>query len=152
MTADVGRRYECGSVTDAAMRVVLDPDVALLASPEDSAPVTEATSLRPARVVAVVAMRMGGASAQTTRADSLLEHGALSRAESLYFAAVRRRSARSDGANGRSGKYLVLRGAPRVGMTLFEEALQFGADPAVSQDADCADVPGARRISQVAAR
>lgn len=67
--------------------------------------------------------------AQARIADSLLEHGALSRAESLYFAAVRSRP-RDPAARSALARYLVERGAPRVGMTLFEEALRFGAEPA----------------------
>jgi hypothetical protein len=66
--------------------------------------------------------------AQSRIADSLLEHGALMRAESVLYSAVRVHphdpAARRD-----LGEYLVQRGAPRVGMTLFEEAERFGADP-----------------------
>lgn len=65
---------------------------------------------------------------QSHVADSLLEHGALTRAESVLYAAARVHPhdpvARRD-----LGMYLVQRGAPRVGMTLFEEAARFGADP-----------------------
>lgn len=66
--------------------------------------------------------------AQSRVADSLLEHGALVKAESVLYAAVRVHphdpAARRD-----LGAYLVQRGAPRVGMTLFEEAQRFGAEP-----------------------
>ena len=55
-----------------------------------------------------------------SRADSVLEHGALAQAESMYFAAsVRGRVIRSH--VGSLGNTLVTR-RPRVGMTLFEEA------------------------------
>ena len=69
-------------------------------------------------------------SAQTARADSLLNAGALQRAESLYYSAVQARP-RDPMARLALGQYLVSRGAPRVGMTLFEEALQFGGDASV---------------------
>lgn len=62
------------------------------------------------------------------RADSVLEHGALAQAESMYYAAVRARP-RDPVARRELGEYLVERGAPRVGMTLFEEAQRFGAEP-----------------------
>lgn len=64
---------------------------------------------------------------QSARADSLLNAGALQRAESIYYAGVQSRP-RDPAARLALGKYLVSRGAPRVGMTLFEEALQFGGD------------------------
>ena len=53
--------------------------------------------------------------------------GALQRAESLYYAAARAHP-RDPAARWALGRYLVARGAPRVGMTLFEEAIQFGGD------------------------
>jgi hypothetical protein len=59
-----------------------------------------------------------------------LNAGAWQRAESLYYSAVQARP-RDPMARWALGKYLVSRGAPRVGMTLFEEALQFGGDPTV---------------------
>jgi tetratricopeptide (TPR) repeat protein len=68
--------------------------------------------------------------AQTARADSLLNAGALQRAESAYYSAVNTRP-RDPVARWALGKYLVSRGAPRVGVTLFEEALQFGGDASV---------------------
>jgi len=68
--------------------------------------------------------------AQAARADSLLNAGAWQRAESLYYSAVQARP-RDPMARWALGKYLVSRGAPRVGMTLFEEALQFGGNPSV---------------------
>jgi hypothetical protein len=73
--------------------------------------------------------------AQSTRlADSLLQSGVLVRAESLYYAAVR---ARPSDPNARQalGRYLVSRGAPRVGATLLEEAIRFGGDkPAIERE------------------
>jgi hypothetical protein len=73
--------------------------------------------------------------AQSTRlADSLLQSGVLMRAESLYYAAVR---ARPSDPNARQalGRYLVSRGAPRVGATLLEEAIRFGGDkPAIERE------------------
>ena len=81
-------------------------------------------------IVAVAAMPWMASNAQTARADSLLNAGALQRAESLYYSAVQMRP-RDPMARWALGKYLVARGAPRVGMTLFEEALQFGGDPAI---------------------
>ena len=63
-----------------------------------------------------------------SRADSVLEAGALAEAESIYYAAVRLHP-RDPAARRALGTYLVERGAPRVGMTLFEEAQRFGAEP-----------------------
>ncbi|MEP6492651.1 MAG: retropepsin-like aspartic protease [bacterium] len=73
--------------------------------------------------------------AQATRvADSLLNSGALDRAESTYYAAARVRP-RDPVARWALGRYLVSRGAPRVGATLFEEALLFGGDkPQITTD------------------
>ena len=73
--------------------------------------------------------------AQSVRtADSLLERGRLERAESLYYAAARVRP-RDPVARWALGKFLAARGAQRVAVTLFEEALQFGGDAAtVSAD------------------
>jgi tetratricopeptide (TPR) repeat protein len=79
---------------------------------------------------ALVAIPFTSSHAQTARADSLLNAGALQRAESLYYSAVQARP-RDPMARWALGKYLVSRGAPRVGMTLFEEALQFGGNPSV---------------------
>jgi hypothetical protein len=64
------------------------------------------------------------------RADSLLREGAIGRAESLYYAAVRVRP-RDPEARWALGQYLISRGAVRVGATLVEEAVRFGLDPAV---------------------
>jgi hypothetical protein len=79
---------------------------------------------------AQLAIIPGAISAQSRVADSLLEHGALAKAESIYYAAVRIRP-RDPVARRELGTYLLQRGAPRVGMTLFQEAEQFGADPRV---------------------
>lgn len=75
------------------------------------------------------------ARAQSVRAaDSLLERGRLDRAESLYYAATRVRP-RDPVARAALGRYLAERGAQRVAVTLFEEALQFGGDaPAISAE------------------
>lgn len=63
-------------------------------------------------------------------ADSLLNLGALARAESVYYAATSARP-RDPVARWALGRFLVARGAPRVGATLFEEALQFGGEPSL---------------------
>lgn len=61
-------------------------------------------------------------------ADSLLASGELARAESAFYAAARARP-RDPVARFALGKFLVERGATRVGATLLEESLQFGGDP-----------------------
>jgi hypothetical protein len=72
--------------------------------------------------------------AQTARADSLLNAGALQRAESMYYGAAQARP-HDPAARLALGRYLVSRSAPRVGMTLLEEALQFGGNaPAINAD------------------
>jgi hypothetical protein len=60
--------------------------------------------------------------------DSLLAAGNLARAESAYYAAARVRP-RDPVARWALGRFLVERGATRVGVTLLEESLQFGGDP-----------------------
>jgi hypothetical protein len=60
--------------------------------------------------------------------DSLLAAGNLARAESAYYAAARVRP-RDPVARWALGRFLVERGATRVGATLLEESLQFGGDP-----------------------
>jgi hypothetical protein len=65
-----------------------------------------------------------------TRADSMLRDGAIGRAESLYYAAARVRP-RDPEARWQLGRYLISRGALRVGATLVEEAVRFGLDPRV---------------------
>ena len=64
------------------------------------------------------------------RADSLLRDGEIARAESLYYAAARARP-RDPDARFALGRYLISRGALRVGATLIEEAVRFGLDSAV---------------------
>jgi len=86
-----------------------------------------------ARGIAIAALTLllpaVGVSAQTSRADSLLTAGSLQRAESVYYAAVQAHP-RDPASRWALGRYLVSRGAPRVGMTLLEEAIQFGGDGA----------------------
>jgi hypothetical protein len=85
--------------------------------------------------IVLVALGVAGAvaplplGAQSPRlADSLLASGALARAESAYYAAARLRP-RDPVARWALGRFLVARGAARVGATLLEESLQFGGDP-----------------------
>lgn len=66
-----------------------------------------------------------------SRADSLLRAGRVSRAEAVYFAAVRARP-RDPAARLALGRYLAARGATRVGAVLIEEAWRFGAAPGVA--------------------
>lgn len=82
-----------------------------------------------ALVAAVTALPLATAIAQGSRADSLLNAGGLQRAESLYYAATQAHP-RDPAARWALGRYLISRGAPRVGMTLLEEAIQFGGDAA----------------------
>jgi hypothetical protein len=78
--------------------------------------------------LAPLAMLPMALAAQSRVADSLLEHGALAKAESIFYADVRVHPY-DPVARRELGTYLLQRGAPRVGMTLFEEARRFGADP-----------------------
>ena len=78
--------------------------------------------------LAVFAISPVALKAQSRIADSLLEHGALMKAESVFYADVRVHP-HDPVARRQLGTYLVQRGAPRVGMTLFEEAERFGAEP-----------------------
>jgi hypothetical protein len=66
---------------------------------------------------------------QSQMADSLLQRGLFEQAESMYYAAVRA-SPRDPSARLQLGRYLIARGATRVGTTLVEEAVQFGLDAA----------------------
>jgi hypothetical protein len=66
---------------------------------------------------------------QSQMADSLLQRGLFEQAESMYYAAVRA-SPRDPNARLQLGRYLIARGATRVGTTLVEEAVQFGLDAA----------------------
>lgn len=69
------------------------------------------------------------AGAQSIRlGDSLLAAGALARAESVYYGLARVRP-RDPMARWALGRFLLARGATRVGTTLLEESLQFGGDP-----------------------
>ncbi len=61
------------------------------------------------------------------RADSLLSVGEVARAETLYYAAARR-DTRDHASRFALGRYLVSRGAFKIGSTLLEEAMVFGAD------------------------
>jgi hypothetical protein len=71
-------------------------------------------------------------SAQSPRlADSLLQQGLVEQAETMYYAAVRA-APRNPDARLRLGRYLISRGATRVGAVLVEEAVQFGLDPALA--------------------
>ncbi len=81
-------------------------------------------------VLSAAALTASGApaAAQSVRAaDSLLRAGALDRAESLYYAASRNRPG-DPSARWALGKFLIARGASRVGATLLEEAIRFGGD------------------------
>lgn len=86
-----------------------------------------------ASIAATLVLAAGGALyAQRggSRADSLLRDGAVERAESMYYAAVRAQP-RNPEARWELGRYLISRGALRVGATLIEEAMRFGLDSAV---------------------
>jgi len=82
-----------------------------------------------AAFAAITSLPLRASAAQASRADSLLGAGGLQRAESLYYAAAQAHP-RDPASRWALGRYLVSRGAPRVGMTLFEEAIQFGGDAA----------------------
>lgn len=60
-------------------------------------------------------------------ADSLLRRGRVFAAETLYYYATRK-TPRDPGARLALGRYLAARGALKIGATLMEEALYFGAD------------------------
>ena len=82
-----------------------------------------------AMLAAITSFPVSVAASQASRADSLLNAGGLQRAESLYYAAAQSHP-RDPASRWALGRYLVSRGAPRVGMTLLEEAIQFGGDAA----------------------
>src|SRR5262245_9768278 len=63
------------------------------------------------------------------RAASLLANGEVARAESLYYVAARR-STGDPAARLALGRYLIARGAFRIGSTLLDEAIAFGGDTA----------------------
>lgn len=77
----------------------------------------------------VASVSLGGAvGAQSVRtADSLLRQGILQRAEAEYYSASRIHP-RDPNARFALGKYLLDRGAFRIGATLIDEAMQFGYD------------------------
>jgi hypothetical protein len=79
-------------------------------------------------LLACVAGPDAGAQAAPRQADSLIRRGMLERAESVYYAEARRRP-RDPNARANLGRYLMARGAVKIGVTLLEEALQFGGDP-----------------------
>jgi hypothetical protein len=94
--------------------------------------VTRVASNTAARVIAALCLgivRSGTAAAQSyQRGDSLLAVGDVVRAESAYYAAARLRP-RDPAPRLALGRFLVERGATRVGATLLEESLKFGGDP-----------------------
>jgi hypothetical protein len=76
----------------------------------------------------VVLVAASAARGQDVRiADSLLRQGLVDRAETEYYAASRARP-RDPVARFALGKYLLDRGAMRIGATLIDEAMQFGYD------------------------
>ena len=129
-----GRRWTTASHRDVREAGVPDTGSRRGAAREPDG--DSAMSLRGWRVVAVVAVVATLSTPRTTRAqsihtaDSLLDIGALARAESTYYLAARARP-RDPLARWALGRFLVARGAPRVGATLFEEALQFGGEPSL---------------------
>jgi hypothetical protein len=85
------------------------------------------TSIIAIVVVALIAAKQLAAQRAAPNADSLLARGSVARAESLYYADARNHP-RDPGARWSLGTYLIGRGASRIGMTLVEEAVQFGFD------------------------
>jgi hypothetical protein len=80
--------------------------------------------------VLVLLPPLAAAEGQRSRADSLLEAGALTAAESAYYAASRARP--HDPTSRRAlARYLAERGAKRVAAVLLEEARTFGGDSAL---------------------
>ena len=77
------------------------------------------------------AARLAAQSPRAVAADSLLQQGLVEQAETIYYAAVRA-APRDPDARLRLGRYLIERGATRVGAVLVEEAVQFGLDPATA--------------------
>ena len=83
-----------------------------------------------------VALAVAGSSAAVAKAqdvriaDSLLRRGLVDRAETEYYAAARARP-RDPDARFALGRYLLDRGAFRIGATLIDESMQFGYDRAV---------------------
>jgi hypothetical protein len=79
-------------------------------------------------LVALLTVASTGA-AQISRGDSGFRPGTINQTESALYDAVRTRP-RDPAARAALGRYLLSRGATRVGMTLLEEALKFGGDSA----------------------
>jgi hypothetical protein len=77
--------------------------------------------------LAITATHAAHAQHAALNADSLLHRGLIERAESVYYADARNRP-RDPVARYSLGSYLIERGARRIGMTLIEEAQQFGFD------------------------
>ena len=78
-------------------------------------------------VVALAVPQAAHAQRYVTLADSLLRRGRVFAAETLYYYATRK-TPRDPGARLALGRYLAARGALKIGATLMEEALYFGAD------------------------
>ena len=79
----------------------------------------------------IAAARLAAQSPRAVVADSLLQQGLVEQAETMYYAAVRAAPRDAD-ARLRLGRYLIGRGATRVGAVLVEEAVQFGLDPSIA--------------------
>ena len=80
-----------------------------------------------ALVVVIAVPQVAHAQRYVTIADSLLRRGRVFAAETLYYYAARK-TPRDPGARLALGRYLAARGALKIGATLMEEALYFGAD------------------------
>ena len=108
-----------------------------------------------AAAVLIAAARLAAQSPRATVADSLLEQGLVEQAETMYYAAVRR-APRDPDARLRLGRYLIERGATRVGVVLVEEAVQFGLEPSTAAPvlaaayATLGDFPSLSRLSPAA--
>jgi hypothetical protein len=90
--------------------------------------------MRRSCLAAAALMTAGRLAAQSPRlvaADSLLQQGLVEQAETMYYAAARA-APRDPNARLGLGRYLIERGATRVGAVLVEEAVQFGLDPATA--------------------
>lgn len=76
------------------------------------------------------AMAVSTATAQSSRsADSLLKAGAIAPTEAVLYEAVRTKP-HDPAPRLALGRFLIARGATRVGMTLLEEAIRFGGSAA----------------------
>ncbi len=85
------------------------------------------SSIYSTALAALLASHAAVAQRAALNADSLLRRGLVQRAESLYYADARNRP-RDPVARWNLGNFLIERGARRIGMTLIEEAQQFGFD------------------------